>query len=64
MWWALAGLVFLIVQDVGIYLIGKHNGKTEEQKKTAEVQAADMARNADIASKPTPERPLSSMLPR
>ena len=64
MWYAAGGVVIILAVIWAAYTVGKRHGKTEEKKDDAETRTDEMARDANIAARPTPARPLSSMLPK
>jgi len=64
MWIAAGGIVVILAVIWAAYAVGKRHGKTDEQKKTAEIQAADMAHDAEISARPPVDRPLSGMQPK
>jgi len=64
MWLAAGGVIVILAVIWAAYAAGRSHGKTDQQKQDAEIKAEDMARNADIASKPDVDRPLSKLFPR
>jgi len=64
MWIAAAALVFLILEGIALFFIGKRYGQNKEKQKNAETQAADMAHDAEIAARPPVDAPFSGMRPK
>jgi len=64
MWIAIGGIVVILAVIWAAYAVGKSHGKTDQQKRDAENQAEDMARNAGVAAQPDIPRPLGGMRPR
>ena len=64
MWIAAGGVVVVLAVIWAAYAVGKRHGKTDQQKREAEIQAADMAHDAEIAARPPVDAPFSGMCPK
>lgn len=55
------GLVFLILEGAALFFIGKRYGGNNEKRAIAEAAARDMAKDAEIAAKPSVDEPAAAM---